>query len=196
MLATAHRMAGFLKLLCMWNDEISVCLYMCVCVFVRILRLFVCVCLCTCVCVCVCLSVCANVCSHTRLIITSVWYAYTDLIWFINKLQLINSYNSQYHYYCRGGLTNDIWCTLHKPTNTSKVLLYTVNHYFTLTVVFNSCMWTSNKMEHFHYKGGCGVSGSIEAFKRTAGFDYWLTSSGYYYLLAIYSYLTYIPLNN
>ena len=55
-----------------------------------------------------------------------------------------------------------------------------------------------SKMEHFHYKGGCGVSEytHIEAFKRTAGLSYRLTPSGYYYLLAIYSYLTYIPLKN
>ena len=46
-------------------------------------------------------------------------------------------------------------------------------------------------MEHFCCKGGCGVSGRkhIGAFKRTAGVGYRLTSLGYYYLLALYSYL-------
>ena len=46
-------------------------------------------------------------------------------------------------------------------------------------------------MEHFCYKGRCGVfeHTHAEEFKRSACYHYRLTASDYYYLLAIYSYL-------
>ena len=79
----------------------------------------------------------------------------------------------------------DVALGLKHIVETNPLVLYKV------LIHCNSCLkqlYSSDKMEWFSYKGGCGVRefAHIEAFKRKVGLGYRRTVSAYYYLKQLY----------
>ena len=109
-----------------------------------------------------------SVCPPPRLVITS---GVITVMWYdIDPYDWLNKFYSFYmaaivSIISRHGLTTKVHCR-NQPNKSKLALLHFNNHLKQLLI--------SDKMEHFSYKGGCGIRGHtrITMFKRRAGLGY------------------------
>ena len=69
------------------------------------------------------------------------------------------------------GVALELQCVI--ETNLIRISYHCISYYFHFNIPFK-WLYTSNKVEHFSYKGGCRGRErmSIEVFKRRAGLGY------------------------